>query len=321
VTSPLLNVDNLVVDHRTPGRPPVRAVAGASLTVGAGEVVGLVGESGCGKSTLAQAICGITPVTGGAIDFEGAPVRPLGLRRREGPQTRIQMVFQDPYASLNPRRRIGRQIADGIRLAAGRDDGGGEPVVSPQSLLERVGLAPDLVDRYPHEFSGGQRQRIAIARALAASPSLLIGDEPISALDASAQAQVAGLMRSLAVESRAGLLFISHDLSVVRLIADRIAVMYLGKIVETGPTRQVWADPQHPYTQALLAAIPEPDGLGTLPAELPGDVPNPAAPPPGCRFHPRCPHVMDVCRSQEPMQLNGVACWLYDSIPAEQPAG
>ena len=188
--------------------------------------------------------------------------------------------------------------------------------MSPQSLLERVGLAPDLVDRYPHEFSGGQRQRIAIARALAASPSLLIGDEPISALDASAQAQVAGLMRSLAVESGAGLLFISHDLSVVRLIADRIAVMYLGKIVETGPTRQVWANPQHPYTQALLAAIPEPDGLGTLPAELPGDVPNPAAPPPGCRFTPRCPHVMDVCRSQEPMQLNGVACWLYDPVRA-----
>jgi peptide/nickel transport system ATP-binding protein len=197
---------------------------------------------------------------------------------------------------------VGRQIADGLRGDA-----------TPGELLERVGLDADMAGRYPHEFSGGQRQRIAIARAIAAQPSLLIGDEPISALDASAQAQVAGLMRALAVESGAGLLFISHDLSVVRLIADRIAVMYLGKIVETGPTAEVWDDPKHPNTRALLAAIPEPDGSGTLPAELPGDVPNPAAPPSGCRFHPRCPHVMDVCSVREPVPRDGVACWLHDS--------
>ncbi|GAA4617005.1 dipeptide ABC transporter ATP-binding protein [Actinoallomurus liliacearum] len=298
----LLTVEDLVVDHHTPGRPPVRAVAGASLTVEPGEVVGLVGESGCGKSTLARAVCGITAPTGGSVAFEGRPVRPLGLRRRDPALTRIQMVFQDPYASLNPRRRVGRQIADGVRGEA-----------TPGELLERVGLDADMAGRYPHEFSGGQRQRIAIARALAAEPSLLIGDEPISALDASAQAQVAGLMRSLAVESGAGLLFISHDLSVVRLIADRIAVMYLGKIVEIGRTAEVWDDPKHPYTRALLAAIPTPDGSGTLPAELPGDVPNPAAPPSGCRFHPRCPSAMDVCSVREPVPLGGVACWLYDA--------
>ncbi|MFD9945223.1 ABC transporter ATP-binding protein [Nonomuraea sp. NPDC059023] len=298
----LLTIDDLVVEHRSPGRPVVRAVAGASLTVRAGEVVGLVGESGCGKSTLARAVCGLNPVTEGAIRFEGQPVTPLGLRRRT--LTGIQMVFQDPYASLNPRRRVGDQIADGLRVARGS-------TATPADLLERVGLPREFTDRHPHEFSGGQRQRIAIARALAAEPRLLIGDEPISALDASAQSQVARLMRDLAVESGAGLLFISHDLSVVRLIADRIAVMYLGKIVEIGGTAEVWDNPRHPYTQALLNAIPLPDGQGTLPAELPGDVPDPASPPGGCRFNPRCPHVMDVCRDKEP-DFGPVACWLHE---------
>ncbi|GGK73274.1 ABC transporter ATP-binding protein [Sphaerisporangium melleum] len=299
----LLNVADLVVDHRTPGRPAVRAVAGASLTVAAGEVVGLVGESGCGKSTLARAVCGLVPAAGGAVAFEDRPVTRLGLRRRDPALTRIQMVFQDPYASLNPRRRVGAQIGDGLAAA-------GDRATTPGEMLERVGLPGGMAERYPHEFSGGQRQRIAIARALAARPSLLIGDEPISALDASAQAQVATLMRNLAVESGAGLLFISHDLSVVRLIADRIAVMYLGKIVETGPTARVWAEPRHPYTQALLRAIPEPDGLGRLPEELPGDVPDPADPPQGCRFHPRCPVAMDVCAEREPA-FGPVACWLH----------
>ncbi|GAA3796894.1 dipeptide ABC transporter ATP-binding protein [Sphaerisporangium flaviroseum] len=299
----LLTVDDLVVDHRTPGRPAVRAVAGASLSVAAGEVVGLVGESGCGKSTLARAVCGLTAAAGGTIAFEDGEVTRLGLRRRDPALTKIQMVFQDPYASLNPRRRIGAQIADGLRTAGDRE-------TTPGDMLERVGLPARMAGRYPHEFSGGQRQRIAIARALAARPSLLIGDEPISALDASAQAQVATLMRNLAVESGAGLLFISHDLSVVRLIADRIAVMYLGKIVETGPTAEIWADPRHPYTQALLRAIPEPDGLGRLPQELPGDVPDPADPPTGCRFHPRCPMAMDICAEKEPLP-GPVSCWLY----------
>ncbi|GAA2352984.1 ATP-binding cassette domain-containing protein [Nonomuraea africana] len=296
-----LTISDLVVEHRSSGRPVVRAVAGASLTVSPGEVVGLVGESGCGKSTLARAVCGLHPAAEGEITFGGRPVTPLGLRRRE--LTAIQMVFQDPYASLNPRRRVGDQIADGLRTA-------GDTATAPADLLERVGLPREFAGRHPHEFSGGQRQRIAIARALAARPSLLIGDEPISALDASAQSQVARLMRDLAVDSGAGLLFISHDLSVVRLIADRIAVMYLGKIVEVGRTEEVWAAPKHPYTRALLAAIPQPDGLGVLPAELPGDVPDPADPPQGCRFHPRCPLVMDVCRVKEPA-FGPVACWLH----------
>ncbi|MFF4193797.1 ABC transporter ATP-binding protein [Nonomuraea sp. NPDC001831] len=298
----MLDIEDLVVEHRSPGRPVVRAVAGASLTVRAGEVVGLVGESGCGKSTLARAVCGLNPVTHGSIAFEGQQVTPLGLRRRK--LTGIQMVFQDPYASLNPRRRVGDQIADGLRTA---DD----TRTDPADLLERVGLPREFAGRHPHEFSGGQRQRIAIARALAARPRLLIGDEPISALDASAQAQVARLMRDLAVDSGAGLLFISHDLSVVRLIADRIAVMYLGKIVEVGATAEVWDDPKHPYTRALLGAIPKPDGMGVLPAELAGDVPDPANPPGGCRFNPRCPLVMEVCREKEP-DFGPVACWLHE---------
>jgi peptide/nickel transport system ATP-binding protein len=298
----MLTIDDLVVEHRSPGRPVVRAVAGASLQVRPGEVVGLVGESGCGKSTLARAVCGLNPITSGSVSFEGQPVTPLGLRRRR--LTGIQMVFQDPYASLNPRRRVGDQIADGLRTS-------GDTSTTPADLLECVGLPRDFAGRHPHEFSGGQRQRIAIARALAARPRLLIGDEPISALDASAQSQVARLMRDLAVESGAGLLFISHDLSVVRLIADRIAVMYLGKIVEVGGTAEVWARPRHPYTEALLAAVPKPDGRGVLPAELPGDVPDPASPPSGCRFHPRCPKVMDVCREKSP-DFGPVACWLHE---------
>ncbi|MFB7334502.1 ABC transporter ATP-binding protein [Streptomyces adustus] len=306
----LLSIDDLVVQYRRPGAPPTRAVAGVSLEVRAGEVVGLVGESGCGKSTLARAVCGLTPSEEGSISFDGTPVRPLGVRRRDPALTSIQMVFQDPYGSLNPRRRVGAQIADGIRTAAGRgEDADG---ATPEDLLTRVGLPADAATRYAQEFSGGQRQRIAIARALAARPRLLVADEPISALDASAQLHVARLMRSLAVESGAGLLFISHDLSVVRLIADRIAVMYLGQIVETGITAEVWDNPRHPYTQALLAAIPQPDGAGLLPAELPGDIPDPAAPPSGCRFHPRCPRAFDGCDREVPLLSDdGVACRLY----------
>ncbi|NEB80896.1 ABC transporter ATP-binding protein [Streptomyces sp. SID14478] len=296
----LLRVDDLVIEHRSPGRPAVRAVAGASLTVAPGEVLGLVGESGCGKSTLARAVCGLHAVAGGSLTFDGRPIRPLGLRRRQA--TGIQMVFQDPSTSLNPRRRVGDQIADGLRLVRDPDD--------PAGHLERVGLPRAFAARHPHELSGGQRQRVALARALAARPRLLIGDEPLSALDASAQSQVATLMRDLAVDAGAGLLFISHDLSVLRLVADRIAVMYLGKIVETGGTAAVWDSPQHPYTQALLRAVPRPDGLGTLPAELAGDVPDPSDPPSGCRFHPRCPHAWDLCRVKEP-DVSPTACWLH----------
>jgi peptide/nickel transport system ATP-binding protein len=267
-----LRIDDLHVTYR--GHPPVRAVDGVSLTVAPGEVVGLVGESGCGKSTLARAVCGVVAPNSGSITFDGEPVRPLGLRRRPKGLTRIQMVFQDPFSSLHPRRRIGAQIGEGVRTAKAR----GETSAGPDEWLRRVGLEPSAARRFPHEFSGGQRQRIAIARALAAAPSLLVGDEPISALDASTQAMVAALMRDLTVAAGAGLLFISHDLSVVRLIADRLVVMYRGRVVESGHTDHVWSDPGHPYTQALLGAIPQPDGSGTLPEAPADDVSYPLEP-------------------------------------------
>jgi peptide/nickel transport system ATP-binding protein len=237
------------------------AVDDVSLDVRPGETVALVGESGSGKSTVAKMLVRLVEPTAGTITLDGEPIG-TGRRAVTSYRSRVQMVFQDPFSSLHPRRRIGTQIADGVRTAAAR----GVASPPPADWLGRVGLDPDGAGRYPHEFSGGQRQRIAIARALAARPDLLIGDEPISALDASTQAVVAALMRDLAVDAGAGLLFISHDLSVVRLIADRLAVMYRGRIVESGPTGEVWADPQHPYTQALLAAIPVPDGSGRMPA-------------------------------------------------------
>lgn len=259
MTPPVLEVHDLVVEYH--GRNIVRAVAGVDLHINSGEVVALVGESGCGKSTTARAVIGTERPTEGDVFFHGQTVEPLGLRRRKIDLTAMQMVFQDPNSSLNPRQRVGEQIQDGVNAAHAR----GEESPSPAEWLEAVGLNASMTGRYPHQFSGGQRQRIAIARALAARPSLLVADEPISALDASSQASVAAMMRSLCLDSGAGMLFISHDLSVVRIMADRVAVMYRGKLVESGPTALVWSDPIHPYTKALLAAIPHPDGKGNLP--------------------------------------------------------
>jgi peptide/nickel transport system ATP-binding protein len=209
------------------------------------------------------------------------------------------MVFQDPFSSLNPRRKVGDLIADGSRV--GTADG--LPPMRAEEALERVGLPANAAGRFPHQFSGGQRQRIAIARVLAARPNCIVADEPISALDASAQASVARLLVDLVREMEMGLLFISHDLSIVRAIADVTMVMYLGRIAEAGPTGRVWNAPVHPYSQALIEAIPRPDGTGRLPSELPGDVPDPARPPRGCRFHPRCPRAIDRCAEIEPARV------------------
>jgi oligopeptide transport system ATP-binding protein len=259
VTAPVLSTSDLVVEYR--GRPVVRAVDRVSLHIGAGEVVALVGESGCGKSSLARAVIGIEKRASGSVSFGSMDVPVLGIRRRPLALTGMQMVFQDPNSSLNPRRRVGDQIGDGVRAAVVR----GEAASDPAEWLERVGLDAAAVRRFPHEFSGGQKQRIAIARSLAARPGMLVADEPISALDASTQTSVAALMRDLCLEAGAGMLFISHDLSVVRRIADRTLVMYRGRIVESGHTETIWQDPIHPYTKALLAAIPVPDGAGRLP--------------------------------------------------------
>jgi oligopeptide/dipeptide ABC transporter ATP-binding protein len=305
-----LELVDVVVDyHGRGGR--VRAVAGASLTVERGRIVGLVGESGCGKSTLARAAVGLVATTSGTVTFEGRPVTALRRRARPAELVRLQLVFQNPYSSLNPRRTIGSQLADGMAARGGRE-------ARVRELLELVGLPANAVGRYPHEFSGGQRQRMAVARALAADPSVIVLDEPLASLDASAQAQLANLLKRLSRELDVGLLLISHDLAIVRHVADDVSVMYLGRMVETAPTAPLWERPAHPYTEALTAAVPRADGAGLLPESLPGEVPDPAHPPSGCRFHPRCPYAFDRCPVEEPplMQLTGgrsAACWLQSA--------
>jgi peptide/nickel transport system ATP-binding protein len=265
MTEAALRLDEVSVTYRRPGRPDLRAVDRVSLHVEPGEIVGLVGESGCGKSSLARAVCGLERFASGSATFGGDPITPLRLGRRPERLRRIQLIFQNPTASLNPRRPVGRQVEDARAThPAGADNA---PAVS--ALLADVGLDPALAGRYPHELSGGQRQRVAIARAMAAAPRLLIGDEPIASLDASLQARVATLLRTLAVNTGASLLFISHDLSIVRLVADRVAVMHTGRIVEHGPAEQLWTAPRDPYTRRLLAAIPVADGLGRLPGAPP----------------------------------------------------
>jgi peptide/nickel transport system ATP-binding protein len=291
----VLELAGVAVEYGRRGQR-VRAVDGVDLTVARGEIVGLVGESGCGKSSLARAAVGLEPLAAGTVAFEGRDVTVLKRRRRPDYLRGLQMVFQDPFESLNPRRKVGEIIADGVRLGGGSHADG---LRRAAELLDRVGLPATAADSYPHEFSGGQRQRIAIARTLVAEPSCLIADEPISALDASAQAQIANLLGGLVDDARLGLVLVSHDLSVVRQVADRVAVMYLGRIVEIGDTATVWGSPRHPYTEALVAAIPHADGAGVLPADLPGDVPDPASPPSGCRFHPRCPIAQDSCRERD----------------------
>ena len=315
-----LEVNELAVEYPQRSGPPVQAVVDATLAVASGEIVGLVGESGCGKSTLARAAVGLVAPSGGSIVFDGRELAPLGRRARSRHDVRLQMVFQNPYASLNPRRRVGRQIADSLATLGQGNRGDRRRRV--EELLEQVGLSESAASRYPHQFSGGQRQRIAIARALAAEPSVLVLDEPLSSLDASAQAQIANLLVRLARELGLGLLLISHDLGIVRQVADRVCVMYLGEIVESGPTEELWTRPIHPYTEALIRAIPHADGAGFMPEALPGEVPDPARPPQGCRFHPRCPLAFDRCSTEHP-QLEAVAtgrlsaCWLSGERAAQ----
>jgi oligopeptide transport system ATP-binding protein len=277
----------------------VRAVDGVSLEVRAGETLGLVGESGCGKSTLGRALLRLTDLTAGRVEFRGRDISTMSRSDLRPVRREMQMVFQDPYASLNPRKRVSSIVGMPLRIHG----------VCPRSeipervreLLRLVGLRPEHADRFPHEFSGGQRQRIGIARALALRPRLVIADEPVSALDVSVQAQVVNLLEDLQDELGLTYVFVAHDLSVVRQVSDRIAVMYLGKIVELGPAEQVATTPVHPYTEALLSAVPVPDPDARRERiVLRGDVPSPISPPSGCRFHPRCPHATDVCRTEEP---------------------
>jgi oligopeptide/dipeptide ABC transporter ATP-binding protein len=286
----------------------VHAVDNVSLEIRQGEVLGLVGESGCGKSTLGRVIAGIHPPTSGAATLEGVPVMGGG-KRPVKTTTRIQMVFQDPFGSLDPRIRVGDAIAEGP-LAHGLVSKA-EAAGDVAAWLDKVGLPADAAGRFPHQFSGGQRQRIAIARALAMRPDVLVCDEPVASLDVSIQAQIVNLFLKLRRELGLTMLFISHDLGVVRHISDRIAVMYLGRIVETGPTAEVYAHPRHPYTRALLDSVPKlvtaSDELVTF-RPITGELPSPLSPPPGCHFHLRCPYVTDRCQSEAPVLAGGIAC-------------
>ena len=293
-------------------KPPVllKAVNGVTFTVAKGETLALVGESGCGKSTVARMLVGLYEPSGGSIEFDGQPLSYLQTRDGRHMRKRLQMIFQDPYASLNPRWRVARIIAEPLKVHSNMSKG--ERLKRVDELLSQVGLSPSDRNRYPHQFSGGQRQRISIARALAAGPEFLVCDEPTSALDVSVQAQVLNLMKRLQRELGLTYLFISHNLAVVHHMADRVAVMYLGKIVELATRNDLFARPRHPYTRMLLSAIPDTTGSGKRRVPVAGEVPNPLNPPLGCPFHPRCPHARDICRAEMPASIQDgatrVAC-------------
>jgi oligopeptide/dipeptide ABC transporter ATP-binding protein len=301
----LLDVVGLRVDFPLRGglmmrvQATVRALNGVSLQLARGEVLGLVGESGCGKTTFGRALVGLSPVTGGSIRFKGQDVLAEAQRQDQTRALKIQLIFQDPYASLHPRKQVCDLIGEGLRINGLAE--GEEVDRRCLAILQRVGLGIDHLYRYPHEFSGGQRQRIALARALVLHPELLVLDEPTSALDVSVQAQTLNLLKELKQELALTYLFISHDLGVVRYMSDRIAVMYLGNIVELGQTREVFSSPRHPYTRSLLSALPSVQGDKRLDrVVLEGDPPTPIDPPPGCPFAGRCPKVEARCRQDNP---------------------
>jgi oligopeptide/dipeptide ABC transporter ATP-binding protein len=324
--TPLLQVRDLVKHYTAgglfgAGSPPVRAVDGVSFEVGRAETLALVGESGCGKSSVGRTILRLQEPTSGDALFEGMDVFSLDRTSLRRLRRRMQIIFQDPYSSLNPRMTIGTAVAEGIeihRLATGAAVG-----QRVAALLQEVGLDPGYARRYPHEFSGGQRQRVGIARALAVEPSFIVCDEPVSALDVSVQAQVINLLSDLQRERGLSYLFIAHDLAVVRQIAHRVAVMYLGRIVETGPTEALLSGPRHPYTVALLSAVPEPDpSRRRSRIVLSGDLPSPSNPPPGCPFHTRCFHPArdERCRTERPILrpvgATTAACHYAETTPA-----
>jgi oligopeptide/dipeptide ABC transporter ATP-binding protein len=303
--STLLKVDNLrkafKVSANRPGaaKQSLKAVDGVSFEIKSGETLGLVGESGCGKSTTGKLLLRLIEPDSGTIQFDGRDV--VGMRHRELTAIRrdMQMIFQDPYSSLNPRMRVGEIIGEPLvvhSLAKGR-------AIKEQALtlMQKVGLAPEHYDRYPHEFSGGQRQRIGIARTLAVRPRLIVADEPVSALDLSIQAQIVNLLKDLQEEFGLTYLFISHDLGIIEHVCDRVAVMYLGRIVEIATAEQLYHQPCHPYTEALLNAVPIPDPQRVRKHQvLSGEVPSPIDPPDGCHFHPRCPYAQEICRKEYP---------------------
>jgi oligopeptide/dipeptide ABC transporter ATP-binding protein len=299
MTAPLLDIQNLVKHY--PGRPPVRAVDGVSLTIAAGQTLGLVGESGSGKSTLGRTVLRLQEPTAGRVLFEGEDVFALARGPLRTLRRRMQIVFQDPYSSLNPRMTVGGTLREPLEihhLAAPA-----QIQARVAALLDEVGLDAAFAARYPHELSGGQRQRVGIARALSVEPRFIVCDEPVSALDVSVQAQVLNLLADLQQKRRLTYLFIAHDLAVVRHIADQVAVMYLGRIVERAPAAAIYSGPRHPYTRALLSAVLEPNPRAARERiVLSGDIPSPAHPPSGCPFHPRCPHPKknDRCRTEAP---------------------
>ena len=325
MTPPLLSVSNLaktfVARRNLLGRATalVQAVDGVSFEVAAGETLALVGESGCGKSTVGRLVLDLIAPSAGKVEFDGRDIATFDTAAKRAFRASAQLIFQDPYASLNPRMTVGQTLDEPMMLHTDMSKSDRRARVG--ELLTTVGLTPAHAERYPHEFSGGQRQRIAIARALAVSPKLIVCDEPVSALDVSIRAQVLNLLQDLQARLGLALIFISHDLSVVRHIAGRVAVMYLGRIVETGTAADVFSRPRHPYTQALLSAIPVPTPAAKRARRLlPGDPPSPINPPPGCHLHERCPHAVPACAASVPPLVaetptHAVACHRAADIP------